>query len=115
MARIDIKGMRVEVDTDLYVAGRTEDGSEFTAEVYRVSVVQPNGKRWVHNVTFEGAVKEMSPDGFDFFGDVRKSARKSADYLARRVSGRGYIDTNCWGEGRPVYGSDYYCENVRGD
>lgn len=112
--RIDIKGWKVGVYSDLYVAGRTEDGSDYTAEVYMVEAVRPDGRRMVHEVCFEGAVKETSPDGFDFFGDVRKSARKSADILAGNVRKRGYIDDTHWNEGRPVYGSEYYERNWMG-
>jgi hypothetical protein len=99
------------VCSDLYVAGRTEDGEDYTAEVYFVVAEDARGNRWRHHASFPGAgTPEYDEEGFGpYFADVRESAKAEADkLLARIVAAGGRIDLAHWSEDRPAYGSAAY-------
>ena len=103
----------VEVGSDVYRAGYTDDGVEFIAESYHVTVTDADGNRLVHRTTFSGAVAHDLEEGFgQSFEDVRGVAFEKAARLAGRVQvalalGQA-LDLGCWQQDRPVYGSDAY-------
>ena len=106
--------VEVFVRSDLYEAGRTEDGSSYLAELYMVVAEEADGTRWVHNHFFPGAEEEVSPDGFSYFGDVREEAEALAESLAAKVRESGEFDTTYWAVSTPAYGSDAYVRSVAG-
>ena len=101
---------RVYVHADLYEAGRTEDGTPYTADVYYIVVESKDGKRLAHTKRWWTADKETSPDGFDFFGDLRKEMKAAAEAVVERIKEVGSINFDHWEEIQPAYGSDYYCQ-----
>lgn len=101
------KKWTLDIGIDLYHAGVTEDGSDFIAECYYVRANREDGKRTRHNVTFLGAEKETSEDGFDFFLDIRDAARRKAEIMLRILQ-ESSQDFGQWTEIPPCYGSDYY-------
>ena len=59
-----------EIVSDLYQAGRTEDGDAYTAEVYYVMAEDEDGNRWQHFAAFPGCEVSVDPeDGFQVFGE----------------------------------------------
>lgn len=110
----------VVVASDLYEAGRTEDGEQYTAELYYVLVEFENGARLRHKTSFPGCEAICSPDeedyGMVFFKDIRAEASTKAERLADRVllaleQGRS-LDYTYWHEADPVYGSRVYLDKV---
>lgn len=107
------------VTSDLYVAGRTEDGEDYTAEVYLVVVGFADGTRWAHKHTFPGCKVEEYDDGEQWgtcFNDIRASAKMEADHLCFRVeqavkAGKA-LDDSCWYDYYPEYGSSAYMREV---
>ena len=103
----------VEVGSDVYIAGRDEDGYDFTAETYHVSVTNTYGDRLRHRTTFKGAVAHETEYGVgQAFEDVRPQALAQATRLADRVraalaAGQA-LNPALWQQDRPVYGSDAY-------
>jgi hypothetical protein len=112
-----MKVVNVEVGSDLYLAGRTEDGLDYTAEVYIVVVEFADGTRWAHKTSFRGCEVEVdNEDGYKFFKDVRDAAQAKANALCNRVTfavdaGRT-LDRACWVDYFPVYGSGAYDAGV---
>jgi hypothetical protein len=103
------------VTSDLYLAGKTEDGQDYTAERYFVQVEFSNGERLRHTTFFNGCNPvQDDQEGYWHFGDVREEARAAADKLAERVNAgiQGGVALNMayWDEARPVYGSPAYSE-----
>jgi hypothetical protein len=97
------------VESDLYVAGRTEDGCDYTAELYFVVAEDDNGNRWRHRDTFAGCRVMDDEEGERHFVDVRASAEASAQRLALASErAASTIDLAEWVELRPVYGSAAY-------
>lgn len=100
-----------QVISDLYVAGRTEDGTDFTAEVYFVGAEHVSGRRWTHRATFPGCQRVTDDEGFPRFLDVRAQAMDDAERLKRQiqryVAANGF-DAHKWIEAPAAYGSDAY-------
>tara|TARA_R100001244_G_C5153124_1_gene129977 strand:+ start:121 stop:483 length:363 start_codon:yes stop_codon:yes gene_type:complete len=103
---------KVVVRSDLYVAGITEDGGEFIAENYYVHIVFESGQTLNHACIFPGAEVEVSPDGFNFFADVRSEASDTAERLAQRIRNAGQINLDHWSAGPAAYGTDAYLTEV---
>jgi hypothetical protein len=109
MAKMIIKGMDVKVDSELYVAGMTEDGEAYTAEEYFVVIESVDGKRWAHMTSWKGCkVHHDDLHGTVSFEDIRNEAFLQADRLSLRVSLAKSIDLQYWNELEPVYGSVAY-------
>lgn len=106
--KVDVKGWDISVQSDLYEAGITEDGSRFTAETYFIQARREDGLVMTHFLNFDGAEKVQTEDGFDFFGDVRKEAYRQAKILRDRIIRNGIIDDTHWSKSAS-YGSEYYC------
>jgi hypothetical protein len=111
----------VRVESDLYVAGRTEDGQDYTAEVFLVCVEFADGTVYVHNERFKGCKVEKWEDDYDYgtaFIDIRDSQKDKANRLARQVRvvadvrGRK-LDPQFWTFHRTVYGSTAYLQEVQ--
>lgn len=98
---------KVDVVSDLYVAGRDECGTEFTAEVYYVMLEDAKGYRWAHDARFAGC-ELVRDEGESYFVDVREEARAAADKLLARIEAAGEVDMAFWGSCDPAYGSDAY-------
>lgn len=102
----------IEIGSDLYVAGRTEDGHEYTAEVYFVVATNARGDRWRHASSFPGCKTESDEEGYTHFADIREQAQRDAQTLVDRIQSRinagGALNLQHWHEDRPVYGSSAY-------
>lgn len=105
--------LTVDIHTDLYNAGMTEDGLEYHAECYYVIVKNDYGRRWRHEVTFFGASRVVSDDCV-FFPDLRHSAIHKASVLLSLIrvhlEAGGKLNENHWSEMPAVYGSEAYYE-----
>lgn len=104
----------VVVRSDLYLAGYQEDGTEFLAENYYVQLAFEDGSSLTHSSIFNGAEVEVSPDGFNFFADVRSEASAAAEHLAQRIRNAGEInlDSQRWSAGPAAYSTDAYLAEV---
>ena len=96
--------------SDLYKAGVTEDGEDYTAEVYFVVLENAAGRRFVHQSHFKGCdAVYYADEGFYSFEDIRVEAKAKADRLTDRVNAAGgKIDFAFWTEIDPCYGSTEY-------
>lgn len=116
---MDGKLIAVDVCSDLYVAGRTDDGEEYTAEVYLVCAEFENGEVYAHVERFKGCKVEQvdtEDDSFTAFIDIREEQKAKAERLALRVrqcvaTGRK-LDPQFWTFHRTVYGSRAYLQEV---
>jgi hypothetical protein len=97
----------VSVESDVYVAGRDEFGTEVTAEIYFVMLEDAKGYRWAHDARFAGC-EVVEGEESDNFVDVRAEARAAADKLLARIEAAGEVDMAFWGSRDPAYGSDAY-------
>lgn len=118
MPKLNINDADVMVVTDLYLAGKTEDGEDYNAECYYVVVERRDGKRLAHSTVWNGCETGDTPScpeegdagGDAYFADIRKEAKAEAETLALRVEEVGVIDDAHWVELEPSYGSEYYCK-----
>ena len=110
--KIDIsKDWEIDIISDLYNAGMTEDGESYEAEVFFVVAMRKDGKVLVHEKTYKGVETEFNDEvGCLFFGDVREEVLKEANTLVSRIKSVGVIDSTYWVEREPSYGSEYYCK-----
>ena len=101
------------VSSDLYNAGRTEDGHAFIAEVFYVVMEDASGRRFRHEASFAGTQCVVDKEeGYAHFPDLRQEATAKAERLVVRVNaslkaGKG-VDMDLWAEVDPAYGSDAY-------
>lgn len=104
--------LHFDVASDLYVAGRTEDGRDYTAEIYMVIAEDQRGNRWVHRDMFQGCEAGHDDEGWPYFADIRGTAQAAAETLrARIVAAGGAVDLGqYWTATRPAYGSRAYIE-----
>jgi len=110
----------VRVESDLYVAGRTEDGEDYTAEVFIVCIEYASGLVFAHKSHFKGCRVEKwitEDDSGTAFVDIRTEQKAKAEHLARRVKqaieSGGFLDmTAYWYERRAAYGSTAYLQEV---
>jgi hypothetical protein len=101
------------VVSDLYLAGRQEDGVPFHAECFRVQVEAEDGRRWVHSLTLKGCrVEQDEEEGWLSFVDIRDEVRPKMERLAAKVNAHlakgGKLDKRLWDERSPAYGSEAY-------
>lgn len=104
----NVQNLTFEIASDLYVAGRTEDGFDYTAEVYFITATNARGDRWRFETTFPGCETCQDDEGYTHFGDIRPQAQAQAEKLMARMQARGAINLQHWREDRPVYGSSAY-------
>ena len=104
---------KVFVRSDLYPAGRTEEGHPFDAEGYYVVIERLDGHRIRHFMFYEGCkfVEQYDPDMGDISGhrDIREDAKTKAEDLAHDIVAYGQVNLDHWSECDPAYGSPYYC------
>ena len=98
------------VVSDLYEAGKKDDGSSYSAEVYYVLAEDDNGIRWKHSVAFRGCeVCHDEETGERYFTDVREAAKAKATHLLARIqTAERDINFDYWIPTYPVYGSPAY-------
>lgn len=99
------------VTSDLYVAGKTEEGEDFIAERFYVAAEFDNGMRFAHNHNFDGCKVEAHDEGMAFI-DVRNEAEAAANALRDRVNAAGKIHGEYWHDMEPGYGSPAYERSV---
>lgn len=118
---MDTHGWVVDVGvcSDLYIAGRTEDGEDYTAEVYLVCVEFADGSVYAHKERFKGCRVDTWADDYDCgtaFIDIREEQEAKATTLALRVrlclARGGKLDPQFWTFHRTVYGSTAYLQEV---
>jgi len=101
------------VVSDLYLAGRQEDGVPFHAELFYVQVEAEDGRRWAHSLVMKGCRVEIDEeDGYSAFIDIRDEVRPVLERLAAKVNAHlakgGKLDKRHWDERSPAYGSEAY-------
>lgn len=107
--------MKVNVHSDLYNAGLTEDGREYHAEMYYVIAEDDVGHRWAHKTGFYSAARhsfcDEDGDGV-VFEDLREEMKKRVNDLCSRIAAHlasgGTLDLDHWNELPPAYGSQAY-------
>jgi hypothetical protein len=105
-----------EVGSDLYVAGRDEDGQDYTAELYFVTATAADGTRYRHGTSFPGCSveRDCDDDGYPItcFMDIREFAIEEAQRLIDHIEQTGgKIDLLRWWPMESVYGSAAYVRN----
>lgn len=100
----------VYVSADIFVAGYSDDGMPYTAEVFYVQAEAANGQRWDHGVRFPACIAHACEDEpGQWFENVKAQAEARAERLAARIRAAGMVlDLAHWSEGRPAYGSAAY-------
>ena len=104
----------VEMVSDLYEAGRTDDGQPFIAERYFAQLEDANGRRWRHRVAANGAINLGHDENGEgpFYGDNRQDAQAKIGKLVARVvahlAAGGSVDFDHWYEIDPAFGSEEY-------
>jgi hypothetical protein len=104
----------ITVASELYDAGRTEDGRPFHAERFYLVAEDTKGYRLRHFLTLHGAIRHEHPDGV-FFEDVRVGVRAQLERLAGRVRAwlalEKKLQLDYWERIDPAYGSVAYVES----
>ena len=99
----------IQIGSELYVAGLTEDGTEYHAERYFIIAEDNEGNRWTHTTRFAGCRVEWDDEvGANLFIDTRPEAHNRAVTLWQRIAKAREIDLQHWSLARPVYGSVAY-------
>jgi hypothetical protein len=105
----------LEVVSDLYVAGRTEDGEDYTAAMYYVTATANDGTRYRHENTFPGCSveRDCDDDGYPItcYMDIREFAVEEAERLIAEIEAAGELDMDVWTQTYSVYGSAAYVRN----
>jgi hypothetical protein len=103
---------QVAAVSDLYEAGRTNDGTQYSAEGFYVVVENGAGRRWASYDFFKGAEVVVDEEGFVFFPDVREAASAAAEALAAAtkevLASGGKLSLEDWYQIDPAYGSRAY-------
>jgi hypothetical protein len=99
--------------SDLYNAGYSCDGHPFIAECFYVVIENEAGRRFRHEVAFNGTERLVCEEtGDPCFPDLREEASAKAERLAFRVNAAlaagVALDGARWYEVDPAYGSDEY-------
>lgn len=101
----------MQIASDLYEVGQTEDGM-YTAEQYFVVIELEGGEMYAHNTLFKGCAIERTDEGDTIFIDCREQAQLHCGRLYRRVfeawqAGQG-VNMEHWHFYRTVYGTPAY-------
>lgn len=97
--------------SDLYSAGRTEDGSDYHAELYYIQAESETGLRWDHPAAFHGAKRHTDDEGWPHFEDIREMARRQAERLLAQIQvyhAKHGISLDKWHPAPTAYGSAAY-------
>lgn len=103
----------LEIASDLYQAGRSDDGQPYIAECYYVLATDERGNRWRWHETFLGCRVEHDEEGYPHFADTREQAKAEVSVLLARMHAHGvHLRTAPgkigWEPTRPAYGSPAY-------
>lgn len=111
-----MKLLNVYTDTTYYDAGRSEDGTAYTAECYLVVAEYKSGEVYAHATRFPGCSVERDEEGEKHFVDVRTEASAKAEHLSARINAclaaGGALDPAHWHFYRNVYGSSAYVQEI---
>ena len=103
---------QVAAVSDLFDAGRTNDGEVFAAEVYYVVVENGAGRRWASYDRFYGARRVVDDEGWVGFDDLREEASAAVEALAAAtaqvLATGGKLSFQDWYQIDPAYGSRAY-------
>jgi hypothetical protein len=105
MVKVDGRSWMVGIRTELYKAGITEDGEEYSAEQYYIILEKADGERYAHFMSFKGCDAGFDEDGIPYFVDTRNIAMKDAETLLNRIQAKGQVNLQYWKEIDPEYGS----------
>lgn len=94
--------MNYYIHVDLYMAGTSDDGSQFYAEAYHVIRQDTEGNRELHHRVFRGCDPGRH-EGIQYFGDIRIEARAQADAFMAECKLGKHDDGFCYTP--PAYGS----------
>ena len=108
--------LEIEVATEAFVVGLTEEGREFVGERYFLLATDRAGNRWRHVQTFPGCERVIEADEetgeqFVFFPDLRDQAFSNARtlFMSFFVDGRpDVVNSPDWFTTRPAYGSEAF-------
>ncbi len=98
------------VHSDLYAAGRTEDGEDFVAKCYYVVAENERGRRWRHQDTFRGVIVRHTEEGPAFVDNSTEAfghAQRIVETCQRPRVVAIPVETQ-WIEIDPAYGSEAY-------
>lgn len=99
------------VHSDLYHAGRNEDGELVEGERFFVVATFEDGHRLAHNHAFTSLETRYDPDeGVEFFVARRAEAEREANALCDRIRAHGAINQEHWTPWFPEYGSAAYSD-----
>ena len=103
---------QVAAVSDLFDAGKDNDGRVFAAEGYYVVIENGAGRRWASYDRFYGARRVVDDEGWVGFDDLREEASAAAEALAsatRRVlESGGKLSYEDFHQIDPAYGSRAY-------
>jgi len=106
---------QVAAVSDLFDAGKDNDGQVFAAEVYYVVIENGAGRRWASYDRFRGARREVDEEGWVSFDDLREEASAAAEALAEAtdqvLASGGKVSLEDWYQIDPAYGSRAYQED----
>lgn len=103
--------MELSIRSELYEAGRTEDGRPYEAEAYTVVATLADGTRFTQG-WFPGCEVVTEDTEFGvmvFYNDVRERAESKAKALLATLKLAGVnVDDGSWSETYPVYASEAF-------
>lgn len=103
---------QVAAVSDLFDAGKDNDGRVFAAEVYYVVIENGAGRRWASYDRFRGARRVVDEEGWVGFDDLREEASAAAEALAAAtdqvLASGGKVSLEDWYQVDPAYGSKVY-------
>jgi len=105
--------LQVEIASNLYEAGRTEDGDPYVAEWFHIVAESESGRRWVHSFSLAGALATRCEEtGEPHFIDIREEAKARLGRVVARINAHlaagGRLSKEHWREIDPAYGSQSY-------
>jgi len=107
-------GYTYRVESELYVAGRTEEGHDYTAEAYYVVAEAPDGKSYSKGYfpgCESGVVDDEDFGSFTYFKDIREEAKAEAEALLAKSSEENPTEAGGWIFLRNAYGSEAYAND----
>ena len=109
MPPMNATNWEVEVASDVYDAGTSEDGEMMEGLSFYLVATAPNGRRFVHNKRFNSPAR----------GWLDRTKTAVAALLARVLAAQGAdawqgpVGNTAWTESDPAYGSEAYASNWR--
>ncbi|MFA7287238.1 MAG: hypothetical protein WC052_06255 [Patescibacteria group bacterium] len=100
------------VVSDIFKAGVTEDGEDYTGLRYFVMAEFPSGQRWVHHERYDTTHVMHDEDGMPYFPDRSRVAVLDVERLCacikEHVAAGRKLNTQHWRQVDPRYGSGAY-------